>query len=317
MDLYLDAEIPEELCQHLFYSFMKKGQMAGAPGALPNAGTGQGKDFHVKDVAVVASQTICAPITNLTSEMHYEKDSSSQSSSRPHSSLVEKIHGLTEKLQHGLGHVRHDSGGDPGRRSRAGTVQSGSPFVCDTWEWLFLVLLHHGCCPLLRPLPEMFLAWWASSSVFENVAHGLFSFSILVELGCAMVTVWNMKILLFLTSMCVIVSLLSSVDGLPVLPPASPYENNLKPSIFATYSCMVWTVPAFCSCPSVLPCKSPSHSALLGSHFLLFLLIGLSMMATVSVPKSFFLSIDSVLFSSLPIPMWPSYIFISTESFFF
>ena len=134
MDLYLDAEIPEELCQHLFFSFMKKGQMAGAPGALSNAGTGQGKDFHVKDVAVVASQTICAPITNLTSEMHYEKDSSSQSSSRPHSSLVEKIHGLTEKLQHGLGHVRHDSGGDPGRRSRAGTVQSGSPFVCGTWE---------------------------------------------------------------------------------------------------------------------------------------------------------------------------------------
>ena len=130
MDLYLEAEIPEELCQHLFFSFMKKGQMAGAPaGALPNVGTGQGKDFHVKDVAVVASQTICAPITNLTSEMHYEKDSSSQSSSRPHSSLAEKIHGLTEKLQHGLGHVRHDSGGDPGRRSRAGTVQSGSPFL--------------------------------------------------------------------------------------------------------------------------------------------------------------------------------------------
>jgi len=116
---------------------------------------------------------------------------------------------------------------------------------------------------------------------------------------------------------CVIVSLLSSIVGHPVLPPASPYENYLKPSIFATYPCMVWTVPAFCSCPSVLPCKSPSHSALLGSRFLLFLLIGFSMMATVSVPKSFLLSIDSVLFSSLPIRIWPSYIFISTESFFF
>ena len=128
MDLYLEAEIPEELCQRLFFSFMKKGQIAAASGNFPNAaGSGQGKDFHVKDVAVVASQTICAPITNLTSEMHYEKDTSSQSSSRPHSSLAEKIHGLTEKLQHGLGHVRHDSGGDPGRRSRAGRVESGVP----------------------------------------------------------------------------------------------------------------------------------------------------------------------------------------------
>lgn len=112
---------------------MKKGNNAGAQGAAVTgvstvAGT-TGKDFHVKDVAVVASQTICAPITNLTSEMHYEKDvSSSQSSSRPHSSLAEKIHGLTEKLQHGLGHVRHDSGGDPGRRSRAGRVDC-APFL--------------------------------------------------------------------------------------------------------------------------------------------------------------------------------------------
>ncbi|KAL8605862.1 hypothetical protein ACOMHN_027794 [Nucella lapillus] len=124
MDLYLEAEIPEELCQHLFFSFMKKGGGA-AGGAFPNtAGGGQGKDFHVKDVAVVASQTICAPITNLTTEMHYDKDSSSQSGSRPHSSLAEKIHGLTEKLQQ-LGHVRHDSGGDPGRRSRAGQGGEG------------------------------------------------------------------------------------------------------------------------------------------------------------------------------------------------
>ncbi|PVD37197.1 hypothetical protein C0Q70_04192 [Pomacea canaliculata] len=131
MELYLEATIPEDLCQHLFCSFMKKGNNAGAQGAAVTgvstvAGT-TGKDFHVKDVAVVASQTICAPITNLTSEMHYEKDvSSSQSSSRPHSSLAEKIHGLTEKLQHGLGHVRHDSGGDPGRRSRAGSASAAT-----------------------------------------------------------------------------------------------------------------------------------------------------------------------------------------------
>lgn len=111
METYLDAELPEELCKHLFYSFMKKpSQAVPAPQTV-------GKDLHLKDVAAVtASQTVCAPITHLGTEILVEKD-------RHHSGLAEKLHGLTEKLSlHGLGHSRHDSGsGELGRRSRAGT----------------------------------------------------------------------------------------------------------------------------------------------------------------------------------------------------
>uniref|UniRef100_K1QAV3 Diacylglycerol kinase n=1 Tax=Magallana gigas TaxID=29159 RepID=K1QAV3_MAGGI len=89
METYLDAELPEELCKHLFYSFMKKPSQA----------------------------TVCAPITHLGTEILVEKD-------RHHSGLAEKLHGLTEKLSlHGLGHSRHDSGsGELGRRSRAGSA---------------------------------------------------------------------------------------------------------------------------------------------------------------------------------------------------
>ena len=172
MDTYLDAEIPEDLCKHLFLSFMKKAQAAsvllssstttsnnntaanaaGYNNASSSASSGTaGKDFHVKDMAVVASQTICAP---LSTELHFDGASKSPAgilpsslgtgspsilvgptSSAPgslvqaeqggtttkhhHNVLAEKLHGLTEKL-HGLGHSRSDSGGDSGKRSRAG-----------------------------------------------------------------------------------------------------------------------------------------------------------------------------------------------------
>ncbi|KAL5010595.1 hypothetical protein ScPMuIL_012900, partial [Solemya velum] len=46
METYLEAEVPQDLCNHLFLSFMKK----------PN-GQGMGKDFKVKDMAAIASQT--------------------------------------------------------------------------------------------------------------------------------------------------------------------------------------------------------------------------------------------------------------------
>ncbi|GFR92443.1 diacylglycerol kinase [Elysia marginata] len=177
MDTYLDAEIPEDLCKHLFLSFMKKAQAAsvllsssttnsnnntaaatagGYNNASSSASSGTaGKDFHVKDMAVVASQTICAP---LSTELHFEGASKSpaammpvslsggsggpatSSSSTPaaivqaeggttttkhHNVLAEKLHGLTEKL-HGLGHSRSDSGGDSGKRSRAGSGSAAS-----------------------------------------------------------------------------------------------------------------------------------------------------------------------------------------------
>ncbi|RUS82265.1 hypothetical protein EGW08_009976, partial [Elysia chlorotica] len=137
MDTYLDAEIPEDLCKHLFLSFMKKAQaasvllststttsnnnttgQAGYNNASSSASSGTaGKDFHVKDMALVASQTICAP---LSTEIHFDGAANKHTNV-----LTEKLHGLTEKL-HGLGHSRSDSGGDSGKRSRAGSGSAAS-----------------------------------------------------------------------------------------------------------------------------------------------------------------------------------------------
>ncbi|XP_021369580.1 diacylglycerol kinase beta-like isoform X3 [Mizuhopecten yessoensis] len=113
METYLDAEVPEELCKHLFLSFMKK--------PSPQTGT-VGKEFHVKDVAAVtASQTLCAPInTHIGPEFLLER-------AEKHHGFAEKLHGLTEKLQlHSLtGHNRHDSG-ELGRRSGAGSASTST-----------------------------------------------------------------------------------------------------------------------------------------------------------------------------------------------
>jgi diacylglycerol kinase (ATP) len=88
METYLEAEIPEDLCKHLFLSFMKKATV----GAAVALSTSDNKD----------------------------------SSGRHHSLLAEKLHGLTEKL-HGLGHSRSDSGtGEAGKRSRAGSASAAS-----------------------------------------------------------------------------------------------------------------------------------------------------------------------------------------------
>ena len=115
METYLEAEIPEETCKHLFLSFLKK------PAVIKAA---LGKDCNVKDVAVVAAQNVCAAITHQSTEIcdphavvKHEKEST-----KHHGGLADKLHGLTEKI-HGLGHIRHDSGGggEAGRRSRAGT----------------------------------------------------------------------------------------------------------------------------------------------------------------------------------------------------
>ena len=116
MDIYMEAEIPEELCKHLFLSLMKK---VNDPPQTITTTTTLGKDFHhVKDFAAVTATTpVCAPLTHLCSDIHLVK-------TEKHQGFVEKIHGLTEKL-HGLGHhgdkghSRHDSG-ESGKRSRAG-----------------------------------------------------------------------------------------------------------------------------------------------------------------------------------------------------
>ncbi|XP_067686461.1 diacylglycerol kinase beta-like isoform X1 [Haliotis asinina] len=114
MEILMESSLTEELCKTLFLSFMKKPVPQGA---------NVGKDFHIRDVAAaMASQTLCAPITHQTADIHLEKP-------EKHHGLAEKLHGLTEKL-HGLGHhggdkghSRHDSSGtDAGRRSRAGST---------------------------------------------------------------------------------------------------------------------------------------------------------------------------------------------------
>ncbi len=102
MTTYMELEIPEELCQHLFLSFMRKPSHPSL-----------GKD--VKDVvAAMASQTAIGAVGLQHPTEAHEKH-------EKHHGLAEKLHGLSEKL-HSLGHIRHDSsGGEAGKRSRAGT----------------------------------------------------------------------------------------------------------------------------------------------------------------------------------------------------
>ena len=96
METYLEADIGEELCKHLFLSFIKKSS------GLPNPSQGN-KEFGVKDVAFTASQTVCAPITHQSTEIHVDRQEKH--------GLAEKIHGITEKL-HSLGHS-----GDKGKNT--------------------------------------------------------------------------------------------------------------------------------------------------------------------------------------------------------
>ena len=127
MVTYLEAEIPDDLCQHLFLSFMKRPSVPVL-----------GKECNVKDVAVMASQTACAPVVPQSTDM-LEKHgalatdapgtpSHPPSSKLPHQVLAEKLHGLTGKI-HSLGHSRTDSGGgsDAEKRSRAG--QSATIYI--------------------------------------------------------------------------------------------------------------------------------------------------------------------------------------------
>ena len=104
IETYLEASIPEDTLKHLFLCFLKKPQPKPAIG----------KDCNVKDVAAVASATVCAPVMHQSAELH------DKSHEAKHHGFAERLHGLSEKI-HSLGHHRHDSsGGEAGRRSRAG-----------------------------------------------------------------------------------------------------------------------------------------------------------------------------------------------------
>ena len=131
MDTYLEADVPDDLCQHLFLSFLKRPAVASGPAAKTNST--MGKEVGLRDVAVAASATACAAVVHQSPEVH-DRETTIVKEKHLHG-LAEKLHGLSEKL-HSLGHVRHDSSGggsgshshlppggvvgDPGRRSRTG-----------------------------------------------------------------------------------------------------------------------------------------------------------------------------------------------------
>ncbi|KAK2718156.1 diacylglycerol kinase 1-like [Artemia franciscana] len=105
LDTYLDIETPEELCQHVFLSFVKK------PSIVQPV---------LKEMAALSSTTICAPIL---SEANAE-------GSLKFPGLSERLHGITEKLG-SLGHIRSDS--EVAIRTRTGSAgASVHPLVCVT-----------------------------------------------------------------------------------------------------------------------------------------------------------------------------------------
>lgn len=128
LDTYLEIDTSEELCTHLFLSFVKR------PPRL-NFQTVEGRSL--KEMAVVASTTACAPITSHNASggsipslgadvatsvvpvtTTVERDLMG-SLREKHHSLAEKLHGLTEKF-HSLGHYRSDS--DASTRGRTGSM---------------------------------------------------------------------------------------------------------------------------------------------------------------------------------------------------
>ncbi|XP_031786826.1 diacylglycerol kinase 1 isoform X5 [Nasonia vitripennis] len=111
LDTYLDVTTPDELSRHLFLSFVKRG-----PRGV------DGRAF--KEMAVLSSTTACAAITSHTTSSSNVNStgmgSGAAGGAESHgSSLADKIHGLTEKLQ-ALGHHRTDS--EASSRMRTGSV---------------------------------------------------------------------------------------------------------------------------------------------------------------------------------------------------
>ena len=142
METYLECDVPDELCRHLFLSFIKRPApvIKTSRPLTPSIG----KEHCIKNVAASASHTACAPVVHhhepLSTSLLTFSDSETQpraaaasssaatagstasrdleSSGRMSHSLAEKLHGLSERI-HQLGHFRHESG-DVGKRSRAG-----------------------------------------------------------------------------------------------------------------------------------------------------------------------------------------------------
>ncbi|XP_050073619.1 diacylglycerol kinase 1 [Anopheles maculipalpis] len=134
LDSFLDCETPEDLSKHLFISFLQP--------ALYQAQ--QQQHSHGKalsQMAAISSNAACAPVTshnrgsipNLNSIVDIPTPQPSQESQR--NSFVERIHGLTDKLQ-SLGHLGLDGGGgDSSNKGKCGTVHpmltvTPSPMGC-------------------------------------------------------------------------------------------------------------------------------------------------------------------------------------------
>ncbi|KAL7735910.1 hypothetical protein ACLKA6_002359 [Drosophila palustris] len=104
LDAFLDCETPLDLAKHLFVSFLK-----------PNVSQAQLHGKALNQMAAISSTAACAPVTshtkgsipNINSIAELVVDAQTQA----RSSFVDKIHGITDKLQHSLalgGHLTHD-----------------------------------------------------------------------------------------------------------------------------------------------------------------------------------------------------------------
>ena len=113
MKTYLEAEIPKDLCENLFLSFMKR-PAAAAEAPQPSSG----KDGRLKEVAAMASQMACAAVVHQDPTPLEAKSRHSHLHSST-GGLAEKLHGLSEKL-HSLGHGGQGQSQGDGKRSRAG-----------------------------------------------------------------------------------------------------------------------------------------------------------------------------------------------------
>ncbi|XP_037034838.1 diacylglycerol kinase 1 isoform X2 [Bradysia coprophila] len=106
LDAFLDCEAPEELSRHLFISFLK-----------PSVAQSQIQGKVLNQMAAVSSNAACAAVTSHTKV----------TPSEPRQSFVDKIHGITDKLQ-SLGHI----GGHDGNSDAKGKSGSVHPMVTVT-----------------------------------------------------------------------------------------------------------------------------------------------------------------------------------------
>lgn len=127
LDAFLDCEAPEELSRHLFVSFIK-----------PSFAQAQLQSKVLSQMAAVSSNAACAAVTSHTKGEYDQvvwmcEPTSEQVpaapliiyvhsvSPEPRQSFVDKIHGITEKLQllSYIGHTESGSGESKGKSGRA------------------------------------------------------------------------------------------------------------------------------------------------------------------------------------------------------